>query len=129
MALKHDENKTGLFALTEEQRLSACRQGGRVAGPINGLKNVLSGHIKRINQLPQTKAAKSELGRKHAANKTGVCGRSKDQIRLDGQQGGNKAHENRIGVFAPENLGKGAHNLWHTNRGIKNPNCRFCQAA
>lgn len=55
---------TGLFSMTPEQRHAASVAGGKTQGLITGRQMVESGQLERIRNLPQTKAAQSEVGKR-----------------------------------------------------------------
>ncbi len=78
-------------------------------------------------------------GQKHAALKTGVCGRSPEQMRIDGRKGGfaraasmtPEERSERGRFLGRKNIDSGHiyklnHLRWHINRGIVNPNCKLC---
>jgi hypothetical protein len=114
---KHKENKTGIFApgiaamggrvggrktvangtgihgLTPNERLAACSKGGRAG--------VESGHVARMRELPQTKAAQ------HA------CGRGAVE---SGQLASICAMGGRVG----------GHTRWHVSRNIVKLDCKLC---
>jgi hypothetical protein len=85
--------------------LEVCRQAGRTGGN-SCLEKQVGWHDPEV---------KSDAGKKggatNAKNKTGVCGIAIDERRENGRKGGITAFEESVGVFAPENLGKGGRNV------------------
>jgi hypothetical protein len=61
---------------------------GRKHGVVQGLRNVASGHLTRINELPQTKVAKLATGRANFENKIGIFARTAEQRLEDCRKGG-----------------------------------------
>jgi hypothetical protein len=102
----------------------ACRKGGHTTasrrtpqeqaafGRLAGRKNIETGWI-------QTLGRSGIGGRKAAELKVGVTGRSKEQMTKDGRKGGLKG--------GPIGGAIRAHNRWHRDRGITNPNCKLCR--
>ena len=82
-----------------------ARKGGRLGGLACAAKKA------GIHDPAIRSAAGKKGGESNAKNKTGVCGRSPEQLSADGKKGGQIAFDQKIGVFAPENLGKGGRNV------------------
>lgn len=119
-------------------KLTALRvnsTGVSKGGHIGGRKNVESGHMARMQTHANRAAGGRISGPKTARNKTGIHGRSSEQMAADGRKGGRiggritgrKFKEEGLGLFAVQNQGIGPHTRWHVNRGVVNPNCDLCQ--
>jgi hypothetical protein len=82
-----------------------ARKGGK-AGGNSSLEKQVGWHDPKIKS-----AAGKKGGATNAKNKTGVCGIAIDERRENGRKGGITAFEESVGIFAPENLGKGGRNV------------------
>jgi hypothetical protein len=101
------------LSLTPEQRSKFGHVGGsiggRISGPIQGRKNVESGHIQELGRIQ---------GCKNVEN-----GHIQSLGRAQGRKNIENGHLARITVLG----GRAAsHIRWHVRRGIINPNCRLC---
>jgi hypothetical protein len=99
------EKGVGVYAPGARER--AGKAGGRAnltSGHIQALgqKNVESGWIQALGRI---------TGRNHVLNKTGILGRSKEQMAEDGRKGAPIGH----------------HRRWHASRNIVSPSCSLCK--
>jgi hypothetical protein len=116
------KRKTGIHSLsiTPEQRRENSSRGGITQGNIQGKRNVDSGQMDRMRQLPQTKAAQSLVGKKFGRALGLKYGKLQDMsaiktpesCKLGQANGGDKSR----------------HVRWHTNREIKKFKCTLCLA-
>ena len=74
---KHVENRTGIFAMTPEQKSAAGRKGGRIGGLASGLIAVQSGQIASIQVIGSRTG--SCMRWKISRGKPCVCGRHESQ--------------------------------------------------
>jgi hypothetical protein len=105
------ENGTGIFA--PGMAAKNARMGGR--------KNVESGELARIRELPQSKQAQRKSGRiagRKYGRKWVESGHLQRISRLGGFMSGQKNKKNRVGIFAPEHLGKGGRKTKENGTGI-----------
>jgi hypothetical protein len=86
------------------------------SGRKGGLANVVSGHLQRISSAGG-KVSGLIQGRKHAENKTGICGRSYEKMLSDSKKS-EKARVAGARLFL--------HTRWHVNRGVASPTCKHC---
>lgn len=76
--------KTGIYALTPEQK----SEGGKKGGKISGKKSYELGIGIHGMTFEEKSIRSKKNGLKHKENKTGVCGRSKEKMSEDGKKGG-----------------------------------------
>jgi hypothetical protein len=135
-AAKQREEQIGIFSP------GAASEAGRKGGLIAGRIAAESGHLVRIQQLPQAKEAQRAVGRRAVGKLASLrtpehqaeAGRLGGLITgpINGPINGRKSFENRTGIHAPGIAAKsgliGRHTRWHTRRNITDPQCRLCIA-
>ena|ERR1700733_781617 len=129
--------RAGRRAVESGQLLAAARLGGKKQGPINGRKN-----LNCIRELPQTKVAQSEAGKRTVQQLNDVPANiRKDRAKTAGKIGGAANVESghlaraREHCDYPRQARWRSHLCWHVNgvtrRGIWHPpqynsECNFC---
>jgi hypothetical protein len=103
VAENHKKNGTGIYALTPEQKSEGGKKGGKIGGKISGKMQYKLGIGIHGMTFEEKSKRSTKNGLKHKENKTGVCGRNKEQMIEDGKKGGKisgqKTYELSIGLF------------------------------
>jgi hypothetical protein len=92
-------------------------------GHEQGKKNVESGHIHIIKDLPQTKKAKALNGLKLKETKKGIFGRTAQQRKDECRKGGLSS---AASGQSAKNISGASHLYWHIRRNKPNPRCIIC---
>jgi hypothetical protein len=93
---------------------------GYLGGRISGRKSVENGRLAQLREKNSEEGVFLAVGRKHAENKTGVCGISKERLREQGLKCGRKHIESGHAFRLP-------HLRWHVSKGVRSDSCKFCQ--
>jgi len=113
----------GIFSIKpgSPEHIENCRKGGITQGNIQGKKNVESGELDRIRNLPQTKAAQSRVGKITGKIYGQIYGPLNDMSKI-------KTPESlRLGQIRGGLLSR--HTRHHVNRKLFNPACPLCAAS
>jgi hypothetical protein len=115
---KTAELKVGIHGIPPKQHRENSARGGLTQGPIQGRRNVESGQLDRIRELPQTKQAQSLVGKRNGRALGLKYGPLVDMDKVRTTEGCRK------GQIVGGPLSR--HSRWHVNRNIFNFKCEYC---